>query len=456
MKIRNKIILYFTTTVICLSAISLTIVYFLFSEYREEKFQQQQKEKITYTVKQLSKYKQMSEDLAHIMDELTIHDFFDEKMMVFDADKKLIFSSIDDLSIKKYPEILQNLSPTKNWIETTEEKYDLIGVSMKYKSKQYYAVSKAYDAFGYSKIYFLRSVLIGIFIFISIIIILVSLYLSNIISKPLREFSERLRQFDLGNDTITKFEIESSSFELDLLTNRFNELIKRTNETFAFQKHTINHISHQLKTPIAVLVSELERIKKLETIEEIQPEIENQINKAKSLGTIINVLLEISKVESGLKIKKQNTRIDEVIFDNIAELSLIYPHFHFEVNYFPDTIEEQCLVLNVNKMLVEQALLNLMVNCISYSENGKAHIKIDCSSVTELKISFSNIGPTISKEEKKYLFHHFFRGENSRKKIGFGLGLVLTKKIITLNSGTIGYFTPSYNVNLFEVRFPLS
>lgn len=456
MKIRNKIILYFTTTVICLSAISLTIVYFLFSEYREEKFQQQQKEKITFTIKQLSKYKQMSEDLAHIMDELTIHDFFDEKMMVFDADKKIIFSSIDDLTIQKYPELLQNLSPTKNWIETTEDKYDLIGVAVKYKSKQYYAVSKAYDAFGYSKIYFLRSVLIGIFIFISIIIILVSLYLSNKISKPLTQLSEKLRQFDLGNDTITKLEIDTSSFELNLLSNRFNELIKRTNETFAFQKHTTNHISHQLKTPIAVLVSELERIKKLESIEEIQPEIENQINKAKSLGTIINVLLEISKVESGQKIKKQNIRIDEVIFDNIAELNLIYPDFHFEVNYFPDTIEEDRLLVNSSKMLVEQALLNLMVNCISYSENAKAEIKIDCSSSQELKISFSNGGPTISKEEEKYLFKHFFRGENSRKKIGFGLGLVLTKKIIVLNSGTISYSTPYDNVNLFEVRFRLS
>jgi two-component system, OmpR family, sensor histidine kinase ArlS len=153
MKIRDKIILYFTTTVICLSAFSLTFVYFLFAEYREEQFQQQQKDKINYTIKQLSKYKEMSENLAHIMDEQTIHDFFDEKMMVFDADKKLIFSSIDDLEIKQYKTLLAESSSQKNWIETTEDKYDLIAVYLQYKGKEYYAISKAYDAFGYLYIF---------------------------------------------------------------------------------------------------------------------------------------------------------------------------------------------------------------------------------------------------------------------------------------------------------------
>jgi two-component system, OmpR family, sensor histidine kinase ArlS len=83
-KIRNKILIYFSSTVIALSAISLTIIYILFYEYREEEFQQQQNDKIKYTIRLLAEYKEMSEELANIMDELTIHDFYDEKMLVFD------------------------------------------------------------------------------------------------------------------------------------------------------------------------------------------------------------------------------------------------------------------------------------------------------------------------------------------------------------------------------------
>ncbi|NRT16843.1 signal transduction histidine kinase [Flavobacterium sp. 28A] len=456
MKIRDKIILYFTTTVICLSAFSLTFVYFLFAEYREEQFQQQQKDKINYTIKQLSKYKEMSENLAHIMDEQSIHDFFDEKMMVFDDDKNLIFSSIDDLEIKQYKTLLAESSSQRKWIETTEDKYDLIAVYLQYKGKKYYAISKAYDAFGYSKIDFLRSVLIGIFLFISVIITLVSLYLSNKISKPLRLLSEKLRQFDLGDDTITQLEFETSSFELNLLTNRFNELITRSNENFIFQKHTTHHISHQLKTPISILVSELERIKNHTTIEAIQPQIESQIIKAKSLGNIISVLLQISKVESGKKIKKQRIRIDELLFDIIEELRIIYPKFNFEVNYHPSTVEEEQLIIQANEMLIRQAFMNLMVNCITYNDGNTAEIKLDSATVNQLQISFSNSGKTIAVAEEKYLFKHFFRGENSRSKSGFGLGLVLTKKIIALNAGSITYHAPTPELNVFEVQFSLS
>lgn len=456
MKISNKIILYFTTTVITLSAVSLIIIYFLFAAYREEAFQQLQKEKIKFTVKQISKYKEMSENLAHIMDELTIHDFYDEKMMVFDIHKKKIFSSIDDLTISKKEELLKNLSEKKAWIETKEGDYDLIGIYIKEKDKEYYAISKAYDAVGYSKMYFLKTVLIGIFIFISIVVFLVSQYISNKISKPLTSLSEKINDFDLASETITELKNENSSYELELLTNRFNDLIKRTNKTFAFQKHTIDHISHQLKTPITILVSELERIKSFTNIEEMKPEIGNQVIKAKSLGNIINVLLEISKIESGQKIKTQKVRADEMIFDIIQELKIIYPLFNFEVNYISNSVEEERLTIDANEILIRQAFMNLMVNCINYSNDSKSEIKIDSSSDKELKISFYNFGKQITKEEEKFLFRHFFRGENSLNKLGFGLGLVLTKKIITLSLGKIYYASPNSNQNIFEIHLPLS
>ena len=456
MKIRNKILIYFSSTVVVLTAISFTVIYLLFSEYREEEFQQRQKEKVQFTVELMTDYIEMSEDLSRIMDELTIHDFYDEKMLVFDGKKDLIFSSIDDLSIEGYNKILNELSPANRWIETKEEDYDVIGIYLERNQKSYYAVSKAYDAFGYSKMYFLRNVLIGIFAGISVIVVFISLGLSNKISKPITALAEKLNKFDMSSENSTEIQTETSSYELKNLTEKFNELLKRTNESFSFQKHTIHHISHELKTPIAVLVSELEKLKSYADIEEIKSVLDSQVNKAKSLGSIINVLLEISKVESGQEIRKQNIRIDELIFDIIQELKIVYADFNFELNYFPDEIDEHRLNLNVNELLVRQALKNLMTNCVAYSNNSKAAIKLNCSSSEKLNISLSNSGKPVLKDEEKYLFNHFFRGENSRDKTGFGLGLVLTKRIIKLNSGTITYSNPSDNLNVFEVQFPLS
>lgn len=453
MKIRDKILIYFSSTVIALSAISFSLVYILFSEYREEEFQQQQNEKIKYTVGLVTEFKQMSEELALLLDAQDIHDFYDEKLLIFDGQKELIFSSLDSLPIAKTNQILNGLSPSKQWIETKEEDYDLVGVYVEHKGKTYYGVSKAFDAFGYSKMYFLRNVLIALFISSTIIVILVALYLSNIISKPITRLAENLNKYDLGSEKSALLQPDTTSYELEHLTDRFNELLNRTNEAFAFQKNAIHHISHELKTPVAVLVSELERIRDYTDITKMKSSLDGQVHQAKSLGEIINVFLEISKIESGQQILKSKMRVDEVLFDIIGELKTVYPNFHFELNYFPSQFEEAGLILEANKMLIKQAFQNLLLNCISYGSDQKAQIKIDCSIPHELRIAISNFGRTVSPEEADQLFHHSFRGRNSEGKVGFGLGLVLAKKIVDFHHGEIIYSNPEENLNVFEVRF---
>lgn len=452
MKIRNKILVYFSSTVLALTAVSLILIYILFSEYREEEFQQLQNEKIKYTIGLITEFKEMSEEVALLLDAQDIHDFYDEKLLVFDGHKELIFSSLDSLPITSTNKILNNLSPSNQWIETKEGDYDLVGAYIENKGMSYYGVSKAYDAFGYSKMYFLRNVLIGIYVAISVVVTLVALYLSNKISKPITRLAQYLNDYDLASEKAILLEPDTSSYEIEHLTERFNDLLKRTNEAFAFQKNAIHHISHELKTPVAILVSELEKTKEYTNIDDLKMVLDSQINTAKSLGEIINVFLEISKIEAGQEITKADVRMDEVLFDIIGELKIIYPYFDFELNYFPIEFEESRLTIHTNRKLIKQAFQNLLINCISYSSDQKGQIKLDCSQNDELVVSISNLGQAVSKDEEKYLFNHSFRGKNSEGKIGFGLGLVLSKRIIDFHSGSITYYNPSYDLNVFEVR----
>ncbi|MFD2034581.1 sensor histidine kinase [Belliella marina] len=456
MKIRNKILIYFSTTVIALTAISFIIVYILFSEYREEEFQQQQNEKIHTTLKLIERFKEESATISYLIDKQDINDFYDEKLLVYDSEKNLIFSSLDSLDIVKAGTVLNRLSPKQKWIETKEDKYDLIGIYAVTNNNEYYAVSKAFDAFGYAKMYFLRNVLIGIFLFITVVVIFVSRFLSHKISKPITALAENLNKYDLSKEKIDGLSIETSSYELIQLTQRFNELLRRTNEAFVFQKHTVHHISHQLKTPISVLVSELEKTMCLSDVEDIKSQIGSQIVKAKSLGGVINVLLEIAKIESGQKAKMQGFRIDEIFYDVIEELHATYPDFYFEVSYSPDETKEIRLIIDLNPVLIRQAILNLLTNCVSYSDSASAKIIFDCADAHRLKIQIINTGTPISQMEENFLFNHFFRGKNSHGKIGFGLGLVLTEKIVKLHRATINYSNPSENLNVFELNFPLS
>lgn len=455
MKIKNKIRIYFSTTVIVLTALSSVIIYVLFAEYREEEFQQRQKEKVTYTLGLIVEYKELSENLSAIMDRLTIHDFYDEKMLIYDQNKQLIYQSVDDLRIDEAAKMLNELSPANQWIETKEEKYDVIGMYMESDQKQFYALSKAYDAFGYTKLDFLKNVLIIIFIIITGIVLFISHYLSRKISKPLTDLAETVATLNINDKNFKGLATDTTSYELRYLSEKFNQLLARTNDAFAFQKHAAQHISHELKTPLAVLVSELERAQNISDPVLKDQVIQNQIVRAKSLADIITILLEISKNETEDQLSLSNVRVDELIFTSIEDLSMLHPDFRFEISFEPDDFKEGQLQLQANSILIKQAFLNIMRNCIAYSLKPQAQIIFNGNISGEIKISFINQGNPIKPEEEDNLFDHFYKGSNSQGQTGFGLGLVLTKKIVELHRGTITYSNPSANTIVFAATLPL-
>ncbi len=451
MRIKNRILIYVCSTVIGITAITFLVIYILFYSYREQSFRKQQQNKIRYTVQLIQKYQEQSAEISSILDEQDINDFFDEKLLVYDKEKDLVFSSLDSLEIHSARSILLSLSPAQQSVFADEKHYDVLGAYIESNHQVYYAIIKAYDAFGYDKLSYLRNVLIALFIAFSLVVVLVSLYISDKISKPIALLADRIQHYDFSNNN-TPISIKTNTREIAHLTERFNELVRRTHEAFIFQKRTIDHISHQLKTPLAVLVSELERISRATDNNEIKQELDRQVIKAQSLGSIITVLLEISKVEAGQELKKYTTRVDEMIYDIIDELSIIYPDFHFQIKYTPQEFDEKRLELMVNPLLLKQAFQNLLSNCIIYSSENKGSIEMDAAQNGWLKIHITNKGTTITDEEQRMLFQHFFRGENSSGQTGYGLGLVLTQKILTVNNADVSYSNQG-DENNFTVSF---
>lgn len=454
MSIRRKILLYFSITVICLTGATFMFIFILFSEYREEEFQQRQKEKIITTLMLLTEIRQIDERLLQEMDLITIHELFDEKLLIFDQNKQLIYSSIDDLQIDIYHHVLDKLSPTDNWHETKDGLYDVVGLSMMKNGATYYGISKAFDSFGYSKLNFLRAVLAVSFLVISLTMIVISSFLSKRISRSIIDLTDKIRNYDFEQNN-TPLAVANSRDEIAVLAQRFNELMKRMNDAFSFQKHAIHHISHELKTPVAVLVSNFERIEKEQDIQKVKALIKDQKEDTKSLSEIVNAMLEIAKTESGNHSTRTAIRVDELIFDLVNEFSILHPDFRFLVEYAQSHPDEGKLTVEANHQLLKSAFRNLMHNGIQYSDNQSAAITISATP-RRLQLNFENSGAVITESEKQYLFKYFFRGENSKHKRGFGIGLVFVKKILNLHHGDISYSNHIPNTNIFVVELGLS
>jgi signal transduction histidine kinase len=455
MEIRKKILLYFSLTTISLTGIALFFIYTLFTEYREEEFQQRQKEKIKSTLLFLSEIKRADKELTEAIDRLTIHDLYNEKLLIFNYKKELIYTSIDDTPIQYPKDILAKLSPNNEWFESKDGLYDIVGLYFHSEGNVYYGLSKAYDKFGYSKLNYLKYILLASFLIISIAVILLSYFLSGKITEPLISITQKINNYNFDKE-YKPIEFEQSKNEISILAQQFNKLMEKMTEAFSFQKHAIHHISHELKTPIAVLVSNFERIEKETDMEAIQQIIKHQKEDTKNLSEIINSLLEIAKAESGNanENEKERIRIDELIFDIADELKVVYPNFRFSIDY-TQTEDENSLILPANSRLLKAALMNLMLNCIQYSDDEKARISIG-NKPNRLEIIFENKGVVISPNETQFLFQHFFRGKNSKGKRGFGLGLVFVQKILALHNGSISYYTSNNNSNIFTISIPIS
>ncbi|WP_353136894.1 ATP-binding protein [Pseudopedobacter sp.] len=453
MSIRKKILVYFSAITILLLAISLVVIYILFSEYREEDFQQRQKEKIHLTLKFLAEIKKIDQDVVAYLDRNSINEMLDEKLLIFDHNKKLVYASVDNTKIPYSQSFLNRLSEKQNWIETKDGLYDVIAIYLKKDDIAYYGISKAFDAYGYTKLNFLRTVLIVTFILVSLIVILVSFYLSRKISQPVKNITDKIMAFDFDQE-FQPLVVEESRNEVGILANQFNLLIQRLKESFAFQKNAISHISHELKTPISILVSNFERIENEQDPLLKQALIINQKESTKNLSEIINLLLEISKTEANRNLNLTEFRIDELIFDALDEIKLIHPNFTLNVTY--DAFDEEAeLLINANYKLMRLVFINLFLNAVYYSSDERAKLHISNSNGKAI-IILENAGEIIDEGDRPFLFQHFFRGKNSSGKSGFGLGLVFVHKILTLHQGNINYLSTTLNTNKFIITIPLS
>jgi len=453
MNIRQKILVYFSILSISLVGISFFVIYTLFSQYRTEEFQQRIKDNTFTTLKYLAEVKQIDHELLQTMDKFTINNLYKEKLLIYDDNKKLIYASLDDTKIQ-YPEnLLKKLGHSSPFIEFEDNRYDVVGVFFEFNNEKYYGIAKAYDEYGLSKLTYLRYVLIVIFGLIAAVILISTFLLSRQISQPLNRMASEIIHLNLDSKS-NYISVPSSKDEIEFLANRFNQLMQRLNDSFSFQKHAIHHISHELKTPIAKLVSNFEKMEREDNLIVLKQSLKNQKEDTKNLGDIINTLLEISKVESGNTIDIKEVRVDELVFDVVEEIKILNDTFEFEVDIDEKIENENNLTIPGNSKLIRLALVNLAANCIQYSDNEKAKIRIS-NNENQLTIEFVNSGPTIIDSEKQFIFQHFYRGENSKGKRGFGLGLVLTSKIIQLHHGQIEYLSPDHLTNVFKINLPL-
>jgi PAS domain S-box-containing protein len=196
--------------------------------------------------------------------------------------------------------------------------------------------------------------------------------------------------------------------------------------------------SHQLRTPLTSILGFSEILMTRDNIKEKQQkEFISYINKQSvNLANIINDLLDISRIESGIgfTLHKVSCNINEIIREMVKHFQVSEPERQFDI-----ILPKEPLELMVDKDKIGQVLENLLDNAVKYSPGGEA-ICLTAKKIAEaeIEISVADQGIGMSPEQVEKIFDKFYRADASDSAIsGTGLGMSIVKNYVEAHVGKV-------------------
>lgn len=452
MTLKNRISLLVSLLFTILFGLASTVIFVLYSNFRKEEFRDRLEIKALSNIKLLVNVKEVDDQLLKIIDQNSINKLYDEKTLVFDSHFKLIYSSIDDAKINWSVEDLKYLKKHKTFFKQQGD-YEVYGVFYDTKDKDFYALISATDDYGKRKLLFLRYTLIISYILFTCICWVLTSFMVKKAMNPLSLFHQKIKNIN-ENNLDTRIASKSNKDEIDLIANEFNFMMDRIEVSYQKQKEFTAHASHELRTPLSRITAQIENtVADPATSAKGKTFLTTILSDVNHLTELISSLLILSKIDSNKNNEDNEVhRMDEILFSAIENLKKSFPEFIILFEIEESDNLDTALEVKGNKNLLEIALINVLKNACVYSDNKQALVKISTQE-NHLVISVLNTGKTLSEAEQKNLFQPFMRGKNSKGTSGFGLGLRIVNRILTLHKSSITYTIPNSKENLFQLFF---
>ena len=308
------------------------------------------------------------------------------------------------------------------------------------------------------------------------IIILLSSVCTYFLTKktltPLQKLTSEVSQIQAQNLS-TQLAVPNSKDEIAQLTSSFNEMLTRLDNAFSTQKQFSANAAHELRTPLAVLQTNLEVFEKKQEPEMVEyRQLFTMIKEQTArLSQLVGTLLDMTNLKSVPRTDHVSLEelVDEVFcdLDPVAEKAGISIHFddsssqdwHTDV-HTPDASALNNNIRNItgSYVLLYRAVYNLVENAIKYNRpNGSVTVSVKEKN-GQAMILVKDTGIGISPENQKKIFDPFFRVDKSRSRAmgGAGLGLALVDSIAREHGGSVKVLESNEKGSIIALMLPVS
>lgn len=267
-----------------------------------------------------------------------------------------------------------------------------------------------------------------------ILAVTLAIIIAKRVSTPIEEINREAAKLAKG-DYDTRF-AGKGFYEIAELSKTLNTAAVELGKVEKLRRELLANVSHDLRTPLSLIYSYSEMMNDFPG-EITQEQIKVIMDESRRLTTLVNDVLDISKLESEMEqLNSSRFSITETVLRTTMSIEELLKNELFEIIFAYD----DDIYVDADETKINRAFYNLLVNAVNYSGASRTITVTQTTSGEFVKITVTDLGEGIAECDVPYIWDRYYKGSEMHMRgiTGTGLGLSIVKKIIELHGGRYG------------------
>ncbi|MDE7274882.1 MAG: HAMP domain-containing histidine kinase [Lachnospiraceae bacterium] len=273
-------------------------------------------------------------------------------------------------------------------------------------------------------------------------------------AEPLHKMAEATRKVAEGDFSVYVPTVHTADRldYLDVMILDFNKMVEELGSIETLKTDFISNVSHEMKTPISIIKNYAQLLRAGMASEQQEKEYAKEIeNAASRLSSLISNILKLNKLEHQ-RIMPEAASYD--VCRQLCESVFLFEDAMEEKEIALEADIEDVAMVRADASLMELVWNNLLSNAVKFTERGGTVTIRQTSDENGIRISVTDTGCGISRENINHIFDKFYQGDTSHATEGNGLGLALVKRVLELMDGEIQITSEEGKGSTFLVVLP--